>query len=161
MSQCEHKEFNTTAFVGRHCVEEGGPIVGFTVSFKLECRDCGVPFYFGHYPRLKNQRHELEIGCAPGDPPLEAPWVPGVFQCSKCMYRHASMNLSATTGAISSDRKAQAEKCPNCKEVMERVTWQQQASDSGEAAERFARRTFQLEAAWPADHEMPVAEDEQ
>ncbi len=133
---------------------------GFTAALKLVCADCDTAFYFGHYQRFTDRsRQEVEFTCAPGTAPLEAPWVPGQFECPKCMFRLSSNILSASTGAVAVDRKAKPEQCPNDGEIMKRVTWQQLADDYGDAATRYARRVRQLEEAWPEDREMPLEEN--
>jgi hypothetical protein len=160
MSDCQHEDFKTTAFIGRHAAPDGR-IVGFTASFEVHCAQCLASFYFNPYHRFVDSRHKIELRCAPGEPPMEAPWVPGMFQCSKCLFRLVCNTLDSSSGAVGPDRKAPVEKCPNCDELMERITWQQQCYDLAEAASLHARRVRQLEDAWPEGREMPMPEDEE
>lgn len=157
MNDCKHEHFNSYAAVGRHSATDDGPIFGFTVSLRLECADCKELFHFGKYVRFKDgMRQEVEMTCAPGRALLEAPWIPGQFECPKCMFRLSSNILSATTGAVAPNRKAAPETCPNDGEVMRRVTWQQQARDAVESATQAITRVRQLEDTWPEGYAMPA-----
>lgn len=157
MPECLHENFYTSAMIGRGVAKEGGPVIAFTAAFTLKCSDCDQPFYFGHYLRVQDSsRQQIEIPCAPGTAPMEAPWVPGQFECPKCMFRLSSMKLHASSGAVAQDRDSKPEQCPNDGEIMKRVTWQQQCDDLGAACERYAARVCQLEDAWPSGFEMPV-----
>lgn len=159
---CTHATtFATYSTVTVQHADTDGRIIGFTVLFSVECVDCKQRFYFGRTPRFREGRTEVELSCAPGRAPLEAPWVPGTFECSQCMFRNQIQTLSATTGNISPDRKAEPEPCPNeCGGTMRRVTWQQAANEMGNWAMELVARVLQLEDAWPTGYEMPLQEEE-
>lgn len=159
---CTHPtNFNSYASVAVHHADTDQSIIGFTIVFRLECADCKQRFHFGRSPRFHDGRMEVEISCAPGRAPLEAPWVPGTFECSQCMFRLQSNIISAHSGNIAPDRKREPEPCPNeCGGVMKRVTWQQAANDMGNMAEQLVRRVRQLEEAWPAGYIMPLPEED-
>lgn len=159
---CRHPTtFGTYSQVTVHHADTDGRIIGFTVVFSLECADCKQRFYFGRTPRFRDGRTEVELSCAPGRAPLEAPWVPGAFECSQCMFRLQSNTFNANSGNVGPDRKAQPEPCPNeCGGTMRRVTWQQSAEEASQRAMQEIRRVRQLEEAWPTGYEMPLPEEE-
>lgn len=64
----------------------------------------------------------------------EALFMPGESRCPLCGFRLHKRILSASTGSIGIDNSIQLEPCPNDGQLLERVTWQQEAEENGRVA---------------------------
>lgn len=155
--KCEHLHFRTDAQVTRMLDEKSGVVFGRTVKLRVQCEDCGEFFWFGWYPRFEDGgRQEVELRIAPGRAPMEAPWVPGQWECEACGFSLSVNTMDVKTMAVAADRRSEPEKCPNDGELMRRVTWLELSRQLSIASHRYVARVRQLEDAWPERYAMPV-----
>lgn len=71
-------------------------------------------------------------------------YVPGDWFCPKCSFRLHKRFLRASDGAVGIDINAEAEPCPNDEEMMQRLTWKQDAEDANRIALDLAKENRRL-----------------
>ncbi|MGX1096559.1 hypothetical protein [Amorphus sp. MBR-141] len=73
-------------------------------------------------------------------------YVPGVWQCPKCVFRLVQSNLNARDGTVT-PRDNPGDKCPNCNSSLWRVSWKDEAKEAYQIAENQMTRALEAEAA--------------
>lgn len=61
-------------------------------------------------------------------------YAPGDWVCPKCSFRLHKRFLSASDMSVGVDASSEAEQCPNDEELMQPLTWKQEAEEANRVA---------------------------